>query len=600
MKNTLNQRWDLDSIFDGGSNSPQLELFLTQLENDILNEAEELKRKQITDIKDWVKTIHRVQDIYARLFEVEEFVICLISNDVEDHKAKLLKERTDRIASSYKTLENDFEMQLFNISEHTWNELIIHSEIESIAFPLNKMREYAKTKFPLDQESLINDLSVSGFNAWYSLYQSTINKVNVKVDLDGELETLALGKAYNKLISSSDRKTRKHIAQKMEQACKEHADIFAASFNNIAGFRLQVNKRRNKEDHSILTTPLRENRLSYETLDMMWSVINKNKSIIKAYFERKAQYLGIEKLNWFDVSSPLDIKTTQHYSYEEAAELIINLFSKFSSSMSLSAKQAIEEKWIDIEIRSTKAIGGFAARFPITKQSRVFMSYHGTPESLRTLAHELGHVFHQQMVLDDIPPFCQKYPTSIAETASTFAETIVANEMVESAEKKEQKIALLDQKIQNSVSYLCHIQARFEFEKQFYELRKKGSLTVEHINDLYVKAEKDAYQGYLEDYSDFFWMMIRHFYFTDRSFYNFPYTFGYLYSQGLYAYALKNRTVFEKKYNDLLRDTGKMTIEQLTQKHLDVDLKKQDFWQNAMDMIAADIQQFLELTTSSN
>jgi oligoendopeptidase F len=599
LDTTLNQQWDLDSIFPGGSDSPQLQQFLKTLETEISSFTIELvandgpQDKQ--EVNDWLRVLQQVQDIYSRLFEVEEFVICLTCNDVTDEKAEVLYEKVNQLSASYKTLSYHFNQQLLTVPEELWLEILQLKEVQPIAFPLNEKRDNVKERLSSEQESLINDLSISGFEAWNTLYQSTVSKIKISVKQDGKYNEVTVGQAYNSLISVKSSEERKEIAESFKEACRQNADVCAAALNNIARFRITVNKYRKKTENGILTEPLENNRLSYPTLQTMWDVINKNKSRLFTFLDRKAELLGVKKLSWYDISSPLGTATNR-YSYEEAAELIINCFDKFSSSLSSTAKTAFEQKWIDCEDRDTKAPGGFAARFPIAKQCRVFMNFDGSPNSVATLAHELGHVYHQTIMSNDVPPFSQDYPLSIGETASTFAETIVANETIRAANTVEQKAAMLDAKINPAITYLFGIQTRFEFEKKLYEILEKRTLTVREINELYLQSEKDAYQGKLSSYNEYWWIATRHFFFTDRAFYNFPYTFGYLFSQGIYAYALENHNSFERKYTELLRDTGRMSVEHLVLKHLGEDITSEEFWQKAIDMIMKDIEQFLEVT----
>jgi oligoendopeptidase F len=223
------------------------------------------------------------------------------------------------------------------------------------------------------------------------------------------------------------------------------------------------------------------------------------------------------------------------------------------------------------------------------------MTYIGTTSNVSTLAHELGHAYHSYL-LDDQPVFNQNYAMNVAETASTFAEVIVSDAQVKAAGNAEEKLALLETKIQNSVAFFMNIHARFLFETRFYEKRKEGLVNAEELSELMVEAQKEAFCGVLSDYHPHFWASKLHFYITDVPFYNFPYTVGYMFSTGLYRLALQEGASFADKYDSLLQDTGVMTLEDLVLKHLGVDLTKPDFWQGATDLIVADINEFLEMT----
>jgi oligoendopeptidase F len=185
---------------------------------------------------------------------------------------------------------------------------------------------------------------------------------------------------------------------------------------------------------------------------------------------------------------------------------------------------------------------------------------------------------------------------NVAETASTFAEMIVSDAAVRKAKSKEEKIALLEDKIQRSVALLMNIHARFLFETRFYEERKSGVISVERLNQLMEEAQVEAYGGALENYHPLFWASKLHFFITGVPFYNFPYTFGFLFSLGIYAQALEAGDGYEEKYIELLKDTASMTVEDLAHKHLNVNLTEKEFWEKAVKLCVNDVEEFLELT----
>jgi oligoendopeptidase F len=262
--------------------------------------------------------------------------------------------------------------------------------------------------------------------------------------------------------------------------------------------------------------------------------------------------------------------------------------------MATFSERAFAEGWIEVEDRQGKRPGGFCTSLPLSEQTRIFMTFSGTADNVSTLAHELGHAYHQH-VMDDMPMLLQDYAMNVAETASTLAEMIVMEATIQQATTKEEKISLLDQKIQNAVAFYMNIHARYLFETRFYALRKQGLVSSEQLDELMVEAQKEAYTDALSEYHKSFWASKLHFYITEVPFYNFPYTFGYLFSAGLYAYS-QTTTDFEEKYIALLRDTGNMSVEQLAMKHLQVDVTTPAFWRDAVAYTVKDVELFLELT----
>ena len=305
------------------------------------------------------------------------------------------------------------------------------------------------------------------------------------------------------------------------------------------------------------------------------AAVSTHKGAFIQFLNQKAKILGMEKLGWQDVDAPValgDVKP-QHFTYDEACDFVIENFATFGSKLSDFAKHALENRWVEAEDRSNKRPGGYCEEFPEFQESRIFMTFTGSTNDASTLAHELGHAFHSY-VMKDLPSLNRNYAMNVAETASTFAETIIGNATVANAKTKEEKISLLNAKIENATAMFLNIHARFLFEKAFYEERSKGIVSEQRINELMVNAQKEAYGDCLSGYHPHFWCSKLHFFIDDVPFYNFPYTFGYLFSLSIYAEYLKNPNGFEDKYIALLRDTGSMKVEELAHKHLGVDMTK--------------------------
>jgi pepF/M3 family oligoendopeptidase len=411
------------------------------------------------------------------------------------------------------------------------------------------------------------------------------------VDEDGKVVELSAGQAFNKLHTPDTAKRTELFAQ-WERSWAEKSDFCADALNHLAGFRLQTYKHRGWS--SVHKEPLAINRMTGATLEAMWGAIEESKPRFVQYLNRKAQMLGLERLAWADVEAPVG-DSVQHISYEAGAELIVEQFRRFSPKMAEFAEMAFAKRWIEAEDRPGKRPGGFCTSFPIAGETRIFMTFGGTMNNVSTLAHELGHAYHQH-VMNDMPPLAQEYAMNVAETASTFAEMIVADALVSAAATEGERVTLLEDKLQRAVAFFMNIHARFIFETNFYEERRRGLVNVDRLNELMVDAQKKAFLDSLSGYHPHFWAAKLHFYATDVPFYNFPYTFGYLFSAGIYERAKREGLAFEDKYAALLRDTGSMTVEELAAKHLGVDLTKRDFWQGAVRMAAEDVDQFLALT----
>lgn len=596
LKNPVSPIWDLESIFAGGSSSEAFHTFLAELEKDISGLDSKLKGASVPanleETKAFDGILDGLQSTAGRIIEADSFVGCLTAQDQHDKKAIRLVGKVTALRAVYANVMTRFQNVLRMTEDAVWEAWISRPEVKPIAFVLTEKRNAAKEKLSPELESLASELAIDGYHGWGQHYDTIVAKVSIPfTEADGKVSNLSVGQAANKL-DDPNRNVRDAAFAKWEEAWGEVEDYCADTLNRLAGFRLKLYEKRGWDE--VLKEPLDINRMSRQTLDTMWQVIEEVKPIFVSYLERKAKLLGVEKLNWSDVDAPLG-EVAGKITYEEAAKEIVKQFGNFSPKLAGFATEAFNRRWIEAEDRPGKRPGGFCTSLPVSKETRIFMTFGGTVSNMATLAHELGHAYHQYL-MDELPPFNQDYAMNVAETASTFAEMIVADALVRNAASEKDKINLLADKIQSGVSFFMNIHARFLFETRFYEKRKHGMLEAGEISALMEEAQREAFCGALNGYHPHFWASKLHFYITDVPFYNFPYTFGYMFSTGIYALALRDGEGFADKYDALLMDTGRMTVEELAMKHLNVDLTKPDFWREAASVVVDDVQQFLELT----
>ncbi|CAM4458939.1 M3 family oligoendopeptidase [Paenibacillus typhae] len=595
MKQPISVTWNLDSIFPGGSSSAEFADFLNKLESDIAALSEQVNSAVFPvnayDTAALDGVIELLQSCAARLTQASEFAGCLGAQNQQDKGAVRLSAKVTGLRAGFEGISSRFDSILRQTADEVWAQWMSRPEIAPLTFVLSERRAQAREKMSPELESLALELAVDGYHGWSEHYETIVGAIEIPFEDKDGTKLLSVGQAFNKL-SDDDAGVREAMFRKWEAAWTAAEDYSADTLNHLAGFRLKLYKGRGWED--VLKEPLAINRMSRATLDMMWEVITRNKPALVSYLQRKARVLGKDSLSWVDVDAPVG-KSSGKIPYETAAQDIVTQFRKFSPKLADFAEQAFDNDWIEVEDRPAKRPGGFCVSFPESKESRIFMTYSGTPANVSTLAHELGHAYHS-FLLDDQPFFNQNYAMNVAETASTFAEVIVADAQVKASSDADEKLALLEAKIQNSVAFFMNIHARFLFETRFYEKRKEGLVNAEELSVLMEEAQKEAFCDVLSEYHPHFWASKLHFYITDVPFYNFPYTVGYMFSTGLYRLALEEGSSFADKYDSLLRDTGVMTLEDLVMKHLGVDLTKPDFWQGAVDLIVEDINEFLRLT----
>ncbi|MEC1688263.1 M3 family oligoendopeptidase [Bacillus mojavensis] len=589
----VDKTWDLDSFFKGGSQSEEFKGYIEKLSQSLrafqdMTDAFEPPETP-ADAGRLTALLDAFEQNSVKLQQAGAFVSCLQAQNISDQKANEHKSFMHQLVADFQSSLVTLDHKLVKIDQGVWEELLKTTGLREVSYILNERRERVAEKLSPDKEKLIGSLAVDGYHAWDDLYHIVVGKMTIPF----EEKQLSVGQAEN-MMSHQDRTVRKTVFERINHAWEQEQDIFSSTLNHLAGFRLETYKARGWQD--VLKEPLQINRMKKETLDTMWQVITENKQPFVQFLNRKASMLGLEKLNWYDVEAPIG-SAGKEYSYDEAANLIISQFSTFGRKLSAFTEKAFRDRWIEAEDRSGKRVGGFCTSFPDSGESRIFMTFSGSASNVSTLAHELGHAFHQEAMLN-VRPLNRSYAMNVAETASTFAEMIVADATVNQAETKEEKLVLLEDKVQRSVAFFMNIHARFLFETRFYEERKRGIVPADRLNELMEEAQKEAFCGALDEYHPLFWASKLHFHITRVPFYNYPYTFGYLFSLGIYALALEEKNTFEEKYIALLRDTASMTVEDLAMKHLGADITKRDFWENAIKLAVQDAETFLQMTES--
>jgi oligoendopeptidase F len=575
------EQWDLDCFFSGGSDSKDLAKEMTRLKGEIQELA------KLKEDKDFEGLVHKMQEIDLTLRQLDAFILCLQSQNVKDERANQWRAEFSALKSKFEVFDNEFDHHLKQLDP----KIFADPKFSKIRFVLEERRCRASQKLPPDKENLITDLSVDGYHGWGDLYPTLVSEIKVPFEIEGKKEFLSFGQVENKL-THPDPNVRRSLFLAQEKCWKEKEVIFSQVLNHIAGFRLQVYRQRRWEDP--LQEPLFENRMKKQTLKAMWDAVEEHKKPLLTFLQAKAKLLGLEKLAWYDIEAPLFETKSEMIPYAEGASMIVEQFTKFHLRMGDFAKKACVEKWVEAADRPGKRPGGYCVAFPRSKQSRIFMTYSGTMVNLSTLAHELGHAYHNAMV-EDLPSFCQHYRMNVAETASTFAEQIISDALLQQCKTREQKLKILADRIQRSVIFMMNIRARFLFETQFYDRRKTQFLSSNELCSLMQTSQETAYSNALSVWHPYFWASKLHFYFTTVPFYNFPYTFGYLFSLGLYMQAKKIGPAFAKNYDALLMETGMMFVEDLAKKHLGIDLTQSSFWQEAAKAATSDVEEFIKL-----
>lgn len=592
--------WDLEAVFSGGTQSTELQTKLKDIKQQIDKYKKLLESWQPARndraIEQLKKILNSQEEIGKGLGQARAFVRMWLDAYMDDEHGNVVLGQIMSLYSDVQKLLNTYTKKLVSINEDDWNQLLEDEQLQEISFVLNETREQGKRLLSEAEEKLIAELDQDGLAAWSSLYDTVVSIMTIPfTDESGETIDLSVGQAMNRMMADPDPAVRKQLFKNWEAAWEKYAPVFAHNINHLAGYRLTLQRAHGRKDH--LEEPLEYNRMSEETLDAMWQAVAENKQPFINYLKQKAKVFNKEKLGWEDVDAPVTVGETEptKYTYDEACDFVLENFATFGPKLTEFTKHALSNRWVEAEDRPNKRPGGYCTSLPEFEESRIFMTFTGSPSDVSTLAHELGHAFHGY-VLKESPYLNRSYAMNVAETASTFAETIIDSAAIDRAESDVEKVSLLAAKLETATAMFLNIHARFLFEDAFYTERKDGIVSAKRLNELMVNAQKEAYDNSLASYHPHFWCSKLHFFIDRVPFYNFPYTFGYLFSLGIYAKYSENPEGFEEKYIALLRDTGSMKVEDLAKKHLGVDLTSPAFWEAGIKLIVKDVDQFIQLT----
>ena len=438
------------------------------------------------------------------------------------------------------------------------------------------------------EESLFAEMNISGASAWSDLQSSLTS--SLKVDYKGEEITLS---TVRNLAYDPDQQTRKAAFEAELAAYPKIESSVAFALNSI---KLQViGEAARRGYESPLAKALDNSAMKRETLDALLTAMNEYMPAFRKYLRAKAKALGHEGgLPWYDLFAPMG-KSDKKYTTEDARDYLLGIFGKFDSELHDMVKDAFDNAWIDFFPREGKVGGAFDCAVHCAGQSRVLTNFDGSFSDIVTLAHELGHSFHDRQVYKN-SPLNREYSMPVAETASTFNEVLVMNTAISECTDRDTKIALIESQLMDATQIIVDIYSRYLFETSVFANRPQEFLSPERMCELMLSAQKQAYGEGLDEncMHPYMWLCKGHYYSGGLSFYNYPYAFGGLFARGIYAKYLEEGKPFVDTYKQMLRATGTSTVEDAA-KVCGIDLTDVNFWRAGLASISEQIDEFCEL-----
>ncbi|MGC8820064.1 MAG: M3 family oligoendopeptidase [Fervidobacterium sp.] len=585
-------KWNLSNIyssFDSEEFKSDLKTLDSELEYFLKWSDESLVKNQVDDesavekkLEYAINKLNELSLLAGKLYSYASLTSSAdVNNDVAAKYFDIIRTKfvnLSMIRTKLKKFLKEMEIDIEKLNSET---------LKSHKFFIQEQKKLSKYILPEREEKIISLMRLTGGNSWNNLYEKTTSNLLCEIEIDGEIKKLPLMRIRNMAYDRSQ-EIRKKAYESELKACESVSSVVAQCLNSIKGeFLTEVQLRGYS---SPLEPMLFENRISQETFDAMMEAVKESMPTLRKYLKKKAQLLGhTEGLPWYDLFAPIG-GYNRKWSFEEARSFIVEKLSNFSEELGKFVDNAFENNWIDAETRPGKRGGAFCSSVKALKESRILMSFDGTLDNVLTLAHELGHAFHNYCLKDETP-LNSITPATLAETASIFNETLLLNQIKQEA-TGEERLALLDKELSDAVQIIIDIYSRFLFESEIFKKRQSGPLSVEEIKKIMIESQKQAYGDGLDHQHShpYMWIVKPHYYSPTFHFYNFPYTFGMLF--GLGVYALKDRPNFFEMYKKLLSSTGKGTAEEVAIS-IGVDVRKKDFWKSSLAVIEAAVEEFI-------
>lgn len=541
------------------------------------------------------KSVEQFNAILELSGTLSAYIYSSVSTDSRNKTAVRLLSELEQIEVRQAKLNTQFRAWVGMLGDKLDKAIETNPSAKAHAFMLRETRDQAKYMMSEAEETLATEMSLSGGNAFEKLQGTVTSQMTVEFEMDGEVKKMPMPALIN-LRSNPDENVRRRAYEAENKAWEEVKETLAACLNGVKGETNTLWKRRGRKDalHSAIDAA----RMDRKTLDAMLGAMKDSFPMFRKYFKAKARKLGNPsgKLAWWDLFTPLG-KTDKVYSFDEASDFIVQNFGKFSPDLRVMAEAAFKSDWIDAEQREGKRGGAFCMALPAVKESRVLSNFDGSFDGVSTLAHELGHAFHNYCAYEaGKTELQQNTPMTLAETASIMCETIVTEAVLAQTSDPQEQLAVLEAQLNNASQVIVDIYSRYLFEKEVLERREQAELSSDDFNEIMERAQKATYGDGLDErhLQKFMWTWKPHYYSPGFPFYNFPYAFGLLFGTGLYAIYQQRGEAFVRDYKDLLASTGEDTAARLA-KRFGIDITRRKFWDDSLAIIGKRVDRFCEL-----
>ncbi|GAC1401477.1 MAG: M3 family oligoendopeptidase [Ktedonobacteraceae bacterium] len=585
--------WDMSVIYPGLA-SPEFAQAFTSAVNDIDNLSKLFNKQNIqeqTSLAVDASVIHTFETILTHYNNTAEevrtlgaYISCFVTTDSRNDLAQAKMSELRQSLVLFSQLGTRFTAWIGSLDVET---LVAQSAIaRDHAHALRNAKIEATHLMSPAEEILAAELNTSGGSAWSKLHGNITSQLSIPFEIEGQTQPLPMSEIRN-LAFDANRDVRRRAYEAELAGWQQAALPLAASLNSIKG---EVNiLTRHRKWESPLAESLFDSSIDQQTLDAMMAAARESFPDFRRYLHTKAHALGLQRLAWYDLFAPVGANE-KVWTFDEATTFIVQQFGTYSQRLSDFAARAFREHWIDAEPRPGKRDGAYCTSIR-ADESRVFANFKPAFGGVSTLAHELGHGYHN-LNLAHRTPLQRSLPMTLAETASIFCETIITHAALKNVGRQEQ-IAILEESLQGACQVVVDITSRFLFEQRVFQQREKRELSIDEFKEIMLETQRETYGDGLDESQlhPYMWAVKGHYYSTGRSFYNYPYMFGLLFGLGLYARYQQDTEAFKQGYDNLLSSTGLADAATLATQ-FGIDLRTEAFWRASFDIIRKDIAQF--------
>ena len=576
--------WDLSDLYDGVDDS-RLDSDLNSMV-DQASEFEEKYKGRIASADVTAALLCSALDDYEALMTVQykpgSYANLLFSTDTADAQRGALLQRTREIGSAAATHLIFFDLEIGQIPQETFDRIIDDPQLAPYRHYLEHERALAAHHLSEPEEKILEETANTRGRAFGRLFTEITSRQTFRMD-DKELtQSELLVNFYN-----PDRETRKAAAVALTDTLREDAHVLTFIFNTLLHEKQILDGLRGYPSPE--ASRHLDNEVDEAVVNTVAEVCVDNYDIAADYYHLKRQLLGLDELTHYDRYAPL-LRDSGSIPFDEAQGMVMDAFGKFSPQLAEITEPFFSKRWIDAELRAGKRGGAYCAGVTPDLHPYVFMNYTGKPRDVMTLAHELGHGIHD--VLASKQSLLNYHPVlPLAETASTFGEMLVFDQLQSTLESSEERLALLCGKIEDIFATVFRQIAMYRFEQEAHRLRReKGEQTTEAYCEVWQRMMQEMFGDSLtlgEDHQ-WWWLYIPHVF--QLSFYVYAYSFGELLVLSLYAQYQRDGESFVPRYFDLLSAGCSATPSQLVA-DMGIDIASPHFWQGGCDLIREKVEQ---------